>query len=198
MSGAFIHPSAEVHRTAEMGEGSKVWANSHIRENVVIGRNVTIGEGVYIGPGVVVGDNSKIQNLCQIFDPATIDEGVFLGPGVILTNDRIPRAISESGNPLASGDWNLVGVKIRKGASIGAGVVCVAPLEIGEWSLIAAGSVVTKDILPHSLSAGAPAVFKKWVSKKGTPLVQIADNSFSCPISGEKFSVDETGKLRIR
>ena len=152
-----IDPLADVHPTALVGKSSRVWDYTKIRENVVIGENCTIGRNVYIGPGVIVGDNCKIQNNALIYEPAVIEEGVFIGPGVTLTNDRLPRAINSDGGPKTSSDWEMVGVTLRRGASIGANSVCIAPLDVGQWAAVGAGSVVTRDVPAGVLVVGNPA-----------------------------------------
>ena len=169
-----------------VGEGSKICANAQIREEASIGRNCIIGKDVYIGSSVQIGDNCKIQNSALIFGPASLESGVFVGPGVIFTNDHNPRAVNPDGTLKSAQDWNTAGVKVRTGASIGAGAICVAPLVIGEWSLVAAGAVVTKDVPKFALVVGSPAKQKGWVGKAGHKLVERV-NYFECPITGAKY-----------
>ncbi len=152
-----IHASAEVHPTTTIPKSTIVWQYTHIRENVTIGENCVIGRNVYIGPGVVIGNNCKIQNNALIYEPAVIEDGVFIGPAVVLTNDKNPRAVNSDGTLKSPSDWKMVGVTVRKGAAIGANSTCIAPVEIGEWSLIGAGSVVTKDVEAHTTVMGNPA-----------------------------------------
>jgi acetyltransferase-like isoleucine patch superfamily enzyme len=152
-----IHASAEVHPTTIIPNSTTVWQFTHVRENVTIGENCVIGRNVYIGPGVVIGNNCKIQNNALIYEPAVIEDGVFIGPAVVLTNDKNPRAVNEDGSLKSSADWDMVGVTVRKGAAIGANSTCIAPVEIGEWSLVGAGSVVTKDVDAYATVAGNPA-----------------------------------------
>ncbi len=193
-----IHANAIVEISAEVEESAKVWGWSHIRENAILLEKVVIGEYVYIGPGVVIGKNSKIQNRALIYEPAIIESGVFIGPGAILTNDKFPRAITNDEFQKSAGDWNLVGVTIRKGASIGAGAICVAPVEIGEWAMVAAGSVVTKNVPAFALVAGAPAKRIKWVGKSGVPLNKSKDNEFICPQSNEIYIEKSEDLLEIK
>jgi UDP-2-acetamido-3-amino-2,3-dideoxy-glucuronate N-acetyltransferase len=141
-------------------ESTKVWNYAQIRENVVIGENCVIGRNVYIGPGVVIGNNCKIQNNALIYEPAVIEDGVFIGPAVVLTNDRQPRAINRDGSLKGPSDWQRAGVVIRKGASIGASTVCVAPVDVGEWSVVGANSVLTRDAEAGVIYAGNPAKAK--------------------------------------
>lgn len=182
-----IHPSSEVSELATLGNNVTVWQYAHIRESVVIGNDVNIGRGVYIGNGVNIGNNCKIQNYSLIYEPAKIGDGVFIGPGVILTNDLYPRAVNEDGTVKSANDWQPQIVNIKGGASIGAGSICIAPVEIGAWALVAAGSIVTKDVNDFSLVAGSPAKQIGWVGKAGAPLKSSSKNKFECPITGDIY-----------
>jgi acetyltransferase-like isoleucine patch superfamily enzyme len=190
-----IHEQALIDRSVLLGEDVIIWAWSHVRENAEIGDNVIIGERVYIGSRVTIGKKSKIQNGAQIYDPASIEEGVFIGPGVILTNDKYPRAIGVNGEPKLANDWMKVGVKVCRGASIGAGAICVAPVQIGEWAFVTAGSVVVKDVPNFALVAGAPANQIGWVGKSGHRLVSGPNRSYICPQTNEIYILNESGLL---
>ena len=152
-----IHPTAEVHPSVKVPDSTRVWNYAQIREDVTIGENCVIGRNVYIGPGVSIGDNCKIQNNALIYEPAFIEDGVFIGPAAVLTNDKHPRAVNPDGTVKSASDWEPVGVTIRTGASVGASSVCVAPVEIGEWSAVGANCVVTKDVDSKSMVVGNPA-----------------------------------------
>ena len=180
-----IHPSVQV------------WHNSHIRKEVSIGENTIIGSAVYIGPGVGIGKNCKIQNGAQIYDPAKIHDFVFVGPGVILTNDRNPRASTPDGNIKSTNEWEPVAVIIESGASIGAGAICVAPVRIGSWSMVAAGAVVTKDVPNFALVAGVPAKQIGWVGKFGYKLVPNGDE-FICPKTKSRYKTSQLGLEEMR
>ena len=166
-----ISDDAQVAGDASIGDGTQVWNLVQIRERARIGAECIIGRGAYIGIGVRVGDRCKIQNSALVYDPAVIGDGVFIGPGAILTNDRLPRAISPSGELKQADDWDPVGVTIETGASIGAGAVCVAPVQIGAWAMVAAGSVVVRDVPDHALVAGNPARQIGWVGRDGQRMV---------------------------
>ena len=184
---AFIHSTADISDSAKIGDGSSVWHYSQLRENCIVGKNVIIGRNVYIGDGVLIGDNSKIQNSALVYEPAILESGVFIGPGVILTNDQFPRAVNPNGSQKNRSDWDPVGVTVREGASIGAGSVCIAPVEIGAWALVAAGSVVTKSVPSFAVVAGVPAKRIGWVGKAGVPLSKVNDNKFLCPKTGMEY-----------
>ena len=188
-----IHPTAEVHASAAVPESTKVWNYAQIRENVVIGENCIIGRNVYIGPGVVIGDNCKIQNNALIYEPAVLEDGVFIGPAAILTNDKNPRSVTAEGARKSLADWHPVGVTVQEGASLGAGSICVAPLVVGKWSVVAAGSVATKDTRSFGLYVGAPARHVGWVGRAAHPLISSGENALVCPSTGEKYSVIELG-----
>jgi len=176
-----ILPSADVDTSATLGDGSSIWHLAQIRDGVVLGANCIIGRGAYIGSGVTMGDNCKVQNYALVYEPAKIGNGVFIGPAAVLTNDQFPRAVNTDLSLKSGSDWDAVGVTIHDGASIGARAVCIAPVTIGMWALVAAGAVVTKDVPDFALVAGVPAKRIRWVGRAGVPLEDIGDNRFRCP-----------------
>lgn len=194
---AFVHMSAEVAPSANLQKGVRVWSGCRIRDGVSVGENSSIGSGAYIGSGVSVGANCKIQNSALLYEPAKIHDGVFIGPNVTLLNDHNPRAVLPDGTQKTLSDWDSVGVEIEHGASIGAGAICIAPLRIGAWAMVGAGSVVTRDVVPHSLVRGNPARHVGWVGKLGFALLS-EDEFLVCPKSGTKYrevqgTIIETG-----
>ena len=176
-----ILPSADVDESAILGDGSSIWHLAQIRDGVVLGSHCIVGRGAYIGSGVTLGNNCKVQNYALVYEPAQIGNGVFIGPAAVLTNDQFPRAVNPDLTLKSGSDWEAVGVTIHDGASIGARAVCVAPVTIGKWALVAAGAVVTKDVPDFALVAGVPAKRIRWVGKAGIPLEAVGENRFRCP-----------------
>lgn len=189
-----IANSADVDPRAKIGEGTSVWHLAQVREDAEIGSNCVIGRGAYVGVGVHLGDNCKIQNYALVYEPARLGDGVFIGPGVVLTNDTYPRAVSPDGISKSAADWKPVGVTIEDGASVGARSVCVAPVTVGTWSLVAAGSVVTKDVPAHALVAGSPAKQIGWVGRDGTQLHQQGQGVWVSTATDDRY-VENDGAL---
>lgn len=98
-----------------------------------------------------------------------------------------PRAINPDGTLKTAADWDVVGVTVREGASIGARAVCVAPVTIGRWAMVAAGAVVTTDVPDFALVAGVPARRIRWVGRAGMPLVDMGDGRWRCPSTGAVY-----------
>jgi len=185
--GINIQDSADVSPVSTIGDGSSVWHLAQVREGAVLGKNCIIGRGAYVGTGVRMGDNCKLQNYALVYEPAVLEDGVFVGPAVVFTNDHYPRSIDPDGTLKRGDDWEAVGVTVHMGASIGARSVCVAPVTIGRWALVAAGSVVTRDVPDFALVAGVPARRIRWVGRAGVPLEPAGEGIWKCPQTGERY-----------
>lgn len=183
-----VQPTAQVADSATVGDGTSVWELAQIREDARLGSGCVIGRGAYVGPGVVMGDNVKLQNYALVYEPAELGDGVFIGPAVVLTNDEYPRSVDPDGKLKRGGDWEPVGVKIGTGASVGARAVCVAPVRIGEWAMVAAGAVVTNDVPDFALVVGVPARQIGWVGRAGRRLEAVdGEGTWSCPKTGDLY-----------
>lgn len=134
-----FHPELVNLYGCEIGEGTKIGAFVEIRKTVRIGRNVKIQAFVFIPEGV------------------TIEDGVFLGPHVCFTNDKLPRAVNPDGTLQDAADWHQVPTLVRRGASIGANATILCGVTIGEYAMVGAGSVVTRDVPARTLVVGVPA-----------------------------------------
>ncbi|MEY8198206.1 MAG: DapH/DapD/GlmU-related protein [Colwellia sp.] len=159
----YIDQSAHVSADAKIGPGTKVWINTQIRENTSIGANCIISKDVYIDSGVNIGDGCKIQNSVSVYQGVTIEDDVFVGPNVSFTNDKVPRAFNL--------DWSISNTLVKKGASLGANSTIVCGITIGEYAMVAAGSVVTKDVSPFTLVVGNPARVIAKIDKAGNKII---------------------------
>ena len=173
----FIHDKANVSQNAIIGEGTKVWINSQIRENSRIGENCIISKDTYIDENVSIGDRVKIQNGVSVYNGVTIEDDVLVGPNAVFTNDLFPRAFNT--------DWKITKTVIKKGASIGANSTIICGVTIGEYAVIGAGSVVTKDVASYSLVVGNPAKHIGYVCKCGNRLTE----NYKCIKCGEVIEV---------
>jgi UDP-2-acetamido-3-amino-2,3-dideoxy-glucuronate N-acetyltransferase len=185
-----VMPTAQVHESAELGAGTTVWELAQVREGARLGVGCVVGRGAYVGAGVRIGDNVKVQNYALVYEPAELGDGVFVGPAVVLTNDQYPRAVEPDGRLKRGGDWEPVGVIVAAGASLGARSVCVAPVRIGRWAMVAAGAVVTKDVPDFALVAGLPARRIGWVGRAGRRLTELPDalGEWECPRTGARYA----------
>ncbi|MFF2053429.1 DapH/DapD/GlmU-related protein [Leifsonia sp. NPDC058194] len=189
-----IAATADVDPRAVIGPRTRVWHLAQVREDATIGADCILGRGSYVGPGVSIGDNCKLQNHALVYEPAVLEDGVFVGPAVVFTNDVFPRAVNPDGTLKSADDWHAVGVTVRTGASIGARAVCIAPVTIGRWALVAAGSVVRADVPDYALVVGVPARRIGWVGEAGFPLRDEGDGRWVCPETGRGY-VETDGAL---
>jgi UDP-2-acetamido-3-amino-2,3-dideoxy-glucuronate N-acetyltransferase len=192
---AQIHPTADVAADAVIGDGTFVWHHSQIREGAHIGERCIIGKGAYIDAGVVVGNFCKLQNSAFLFHGASVEDGVFLGPGTMLLNDRHPRAITPDGTLKSDGDWEVGPVRVRYGASIGAGGIILPGVTVGRFAMVAAGAVVVRDVPDHGIVAGNPARLIGWACECGCRLTA-KGHTASCQTCGREVKFgQESGEV---
>lgn len=194
---AVVKDTAQVAESAVLGDGTTVWELAQVREDARLGTGCIVGRGAYVGTGVQIGDNVKLQNYALVYEPAVLGDGVFVGPAAVLTNDEFPRSVDPEGNLKRGADWKAVAVVVKEGASLGARSVCVAPVTIGRWALVAAGAVVTRDVPDYALVAGVPARRIGWVGEAGVRLEDAGDGSWRCPQTGASY-VESDGVLTRR
>ena len=137
----FAHPTAVIDEGCTIGSGSKIWHFSHLMPNCVLGDNCNLGQNVVVSPQVTLGNNVKVQNNVSIYSGVVCEDDVFLGPSMVFTNILNPRSAVIRRD-------QYVKTVVKKGASIGANATIVCGIEIGEYALIGAGAVVTKNIKP--------------------------------------------------
>ena len=168
-----IHPTADV-KSKTIGKDTQVWQYSIILEGARIGKNCNINCHVFVENDVVIGDNVTVKSGVQLWDGLRVEDNVFIGPNVTFTNDMVPRS-KQPPEEFAS-------MTIQKGASIGANATILPGLTIGEYALIGAGSVVTKDIEPYTVWIGNPAKMKGYITKDGVRIsldhTDINDNKY--------------------
>lgn len=190
-----VHPTAEISADAVVDPSASVWQHAHVRERAHVGADSVVGRGAYVGPGVLIGARFKMQNYALVYEPAVLADGVFIGPAVVLTNDLRPRAVNPDCSLKSASDWDPVGVTIAAGASIGARATCVAPVRIGRWAMVGAGSVVVRDVPDYALVAGNPAHQIGWVGPSGERLVEEGSGRFVCPRTHQCFHLTAEGVL---
>lgn len=178
----FIHDSSFVDEDCYIGQGTKIWHFSHIMSGSVIGMNCNIGQNVVISPEVKLGNNVKVQNNVSIYTGVECEDNVFLGPSMVFTNVINPRS-----NIVRRNEFKKT--IVREGASIGANATIICGVEIGKFSFVGAGSVVTKDIKDYELVFGNPSVHKGWISEFGEKLIFNNDGIAICSGSGDKYLI---------
>jgi UDP-2-acetamido-3-amino-2,3-dideoxy-glucuronate N-acetyltransferase len=146
----FVHPTAIVDAPSEIGENTKIWHFCHVMKNARIGRGCILGQNVYVGSRAVLGNGVKVQNNVSVYDDVVLEDEVFCGPSAVFTNVLNPRAFIERKNEYKR-------TLVRRGASIGANATIVCGVTLGEYSFVAAGAVVTKDVPAYTLVRGNPA-----------------------------------------
>ena len=156
----FKHDSSYVDDGAVVGAGTKIWHFSHVMPGAKIGDNCSLGQNVNIGSKAIIGSGVKIQNNVSVYDDVIIEDDVFLGPSCVFTNVINPRAFVERKHEYKE-------TLVKKGASIGANATIVCGVTIGEYALVGAGSVVTKDVPPYALVYGVPAEVHGKVDREG-------------------------------
>jgi UDP-2-acetamido-3-amino-2,3-dideoxy-glucuronate N-acetyltransferase len=190
MSGYFSHPTAVIDLPNKIGRDTRIWHFTHIMEDCVIGEHCNIGQNVLVQSGVILGNNVKVQNNVSVYTGVTCEDDVFLGPSMVFTNVINPRSAIVRKHEYRK-------TIVKKGASIGANATIICGITIGEYAMIGAGSVVTKDVLPYALIMGNPARQKGWVSEYGHPLLFGTDEMATCSESGQLYKLSGMNVKRV-
>jgi len=193
-----IHPTAHVDHRASLGEGCRVWHGAQIRERARLGEECSVGKDAYIDHDVQIGRFVKIQNRVSIYFDTRLEDGVFVGPHACLINDRYPRAITSDGHRKGNADWKPGLIIVRYGASIGAGAIVLPDVEIKQFALVGAASVVTHDVEPHSLVVGVPARVVGWVCCCARKLRRVEGELWRCDHCQEDYVPACEGGLQRR
>ncbi|MCW3083757.1 MAG: hypothetical protein JWP12_1123 [Bacteroidetes bacterium] len=182
----FIHPNALVE-TTDIGEDTRIWAFVHILKDVKIGRNCNVCDHCFIESGVTIGNDVTIKSGVNIWTGVSLEDNVFIGPGVMFTNDLHPRSKQA---------FKLETITIRKGASIGAGSVLLAGVEVGAYAMTGIGSVVTRNVKSHALVYGNPAKQHAWIDEEGNKLTK-AEEQVWISVKGERYKETANGLIKL-
>jgi UDP-2-acetamido-3-amino-2,3-dideoxy-glucuronate N-acetyltransferase len=164
MHNRFIHITAIIDDGAKIGEGTRIWHFCHVMPKAVIGNDCIIGQNVFVDNNAIVGNGVKIQNNVSVYSGVILEDAVFIGPSAVFTNVINPRSFIERKTEFKN-------ITVKKGATIGANATIVCGISIGEYALIGAGSVVTKDVAAYALMMGNPARQEGWMSEQGYRLL---------------------------
>lgn len=191
MSNYFAHPTAVIDEGAQIGDDVKIWHFSHIMKDAIIGNRCNLGQNVVVSPGVILGDNVKVQNNVSIYTGVICEDDVFLGPSMVFTNVINPRSAI-----VRKSEYKQTIVK--KGASIGANATVVCGYTIGEFAMIGAGAVITKDVPAFALVVGNPARQIGWVSEFGHRLNFDTNGIATCIESQQVYELKDNKVTRIK
>lgn len=186
----FAHQSAVIDEGCQIGDGTKIWHFTHIMSNSTIGENCNIGQNCVISPDVVLGNNVKVQNNVSIYTGVICEDDVFLGPSMVFTNVLNPRSAINRKSEYQK-------TIVKKGVSIGANATIVCGVELGNYSFIGAGAVITKSVKPFALVIGNPARHVGWMSEFGHQLYFDSSNIAVCPESNEKYKIENNNVNKI-
>jgi len=181
------HETAIVDEGAIIGDGTRIWHWVHISPKAKIGEKCSFGQNVYVGNNVVIGNNVKVQNNVSIYDNVFLEDDVFCGPSMVFTNVYNPRSAVTRKDEYRD-------TVVKKGATIGANATIVCGTTIGEYSFIAAGAVINKNVRSFALMAGVPAKQIGWMSRFGEriPLPLEGNGEWVCPHTGDHYNLKQS------
>lgn len=184
MKETFIHLTSVIDEGADIGSGCTIWHFCHVMPQSKIGADCNIGQNVFIDNNVIIGNRVKVQNNVSLYNGVIIEDDVFLGPSMVFTNVINPRSFISRKHEFRT-------TIVRRGATIGANATVICGVEIGEYALVGAGAVVTKNVLPFSLVSGNPARHAGWVSKAGLRLSFDKDHTAVCPQEKDRYELTD-------
>jgi acetyltransferase-like isoleucine patch superfamily enzyme len=158
-------PFVRIAKDVVLGEDVRIFAFVNLY-GCTIGDNSKIGTFVEIQKHATIGRNVKVSSHTFICEGVQIEDDVFIGHNVSFINDKYPRATSKDGHLQTEEDWSVVATVVKKGASIGTSCTILCGITIGEGAIVGAGSVVTRDVAPHTIVAGNPARLLRTVEEE--------------------------------
>lgn len=169
-------PSSFVHERAlceaeDIGPRTRIWAFAHVMKGARVGADCNVGDHAFIESGARLGDRVTVKNAVLVWDRVTVEDDVFLGPNAVFTNDLRPRSGSFKRR---AEQWS--DTLVRKGATVGAGATVVCGVTLGEYCMVGAGAVVTRDVASYALVVGSPATRIGWICACGETL----DDGLAC------------------
>ncbi len=173
----FSHDTAVIGEGARIGRGTRVWAFTNIQDGAVIGEECNICDGCFVEKGAAVGNHVTVKNNVALFEGVTLEDGVFCGAQAVFINDRRPRSRRET-------PWTLEKVLVRRGATVGSNATVLCGVTVGEYAVVGAGSVVTKDVPAYTVVRGNPAVPAGYACQCGQRL----DERMVCPC-GRRYTI---------
>ncbi len=180
MDDVFIHDSAVVDDGAKVGANTRIWHYSHVMSGARIGERCVLGQNVFVASHVLLGNGVKVQNNVSIYEGVEVEDDVFLGPSMVFTNVINPRSFINRRTEFKK-------TLVRKGATIGANATVVCGVEIGQYAMIGAGAVVTRNVPAHALITGVPGRIAGYVSEAGHTLTFDEKNEAVCPEDGSRY-----------
>ena len=185
----FSHETAIIDKGCIIGDGSKIWHFSHLMEGAKIGENCNIGQNVFIANDVVLGNNVKVQNNVSLYSGVQCEDDVFLGPSMVFTNVKNPRSAIVRKDEFQE-------TIIRKGATIGANATIVCGTSIGKFAFVAAGAVITKNVVDYALMKGVPAKQDGWISEFGEKL-EFDNDIATCKATKQQYKLENGNCQKI-
>ena len=185
----FSHETAIIDKGCIIGNGSKIWHFSHLMEGAKIGKNCNIGQNVFIANDVVLGNNVKVQNNVSLYSGVQCEDDVFLGPSMVFTNVKNPRSAIVRKDEFQE-------TIIRKGVTIGANATIICGTSIGKFAFVAAGAVITKNVVDYALMKGVPAKQDGWISEFGEKL-EFENDIATCKATKQQYKLENGNCQKI-